>query len=121
LLGGGRHLPRVAEKGLAIGCQHITRATPLEQRQADRFLQRGDTPGDRRLAHTQRAPGLERTALLGHGDEVAKVVPVKHSAPCPISSEPAFCIIAERFDNIVSHIRCEKGLDEGSRRIFRTF
>ena len=47
----------------------------------ERFLERRDAPRDRRLADAKRACRGERAPVTGHGEEVAKVVPVEHRRP----------------------------------------
>ncbi len=72
-------LEGVAEQGFAGRRQHIARLAPVEEGQADGFLERGDAAGDGRLADAQAARGGEGAAGFGYRREVSEVAPIDHA------------------------------------------
>ena len=77
---GGLHLPGACEQVLAGRRERVAGLPFLEQGKAERLFQRGNSPGDRRLADAQLAAGGERASLARNGEEIAKIVPVQHHA-----------------------------------------
>src|SRR5689334_9082640 len=74
LLGGG-------EQGLAGGVEAQPLRQPAEQRgPAERRLERGEPPSDRRLAQTEGATGSPQRTTTRDGEKDASVIPVDRGA-----------------------------------------
>src|SRR4029453_10203242 len=71
-------LTRTFQQLFASGRQGVACLALLKEWKSDRFLQRGDTAGDGRLADAQRTTGRQRTALVGDTEEIFQVIPVEH-------------------------------------------
>ena len=72
--GGGQHFLGLGQQALARARERDAAGPPVEQRNAQLFLQRLDLAGDGRLGDVQRFGGACQVADLGHCDEGAQLV-----------------------------------------------
>ena len=99
--GGRFHRGGRLHQLLAGGSQRVAGRAALEQDQAERRLERGHPPRRGGLADAQRAPGRERAAGAGDGEEIAKVVPVEHGTPSALlQNNPAISLLVANRNGV---------------------